>query len=79
MTFSNNVQAEKASILVANGNLDDTVANINPSDISENIGDFAQASQSQVEQAIQAAKAAQPQWEQTPIERRRHCKQLAMN
>ncbi|NMU25252.1 aldehyde dehydrogenase family protein, partial [Vibrio parahaemolyticus] len=48
----------------------DTIANINPSDISENIGDFAQASVSQVEQTIQAAKAAQPEWEKTPIERK---------
>ncbi len=37
-----------------------TIANINPSDISENLGHFAQASQVQVQQAISAAKHAQP-------------------
>nr|PMK97985.1 aldehyde dehydrogenase [Vibrio cyclitrophicus] len=47
-----------------------TVANINPSDISENIGNFAQASAEQVQQAISAAKHAQPEWEKTPIERK---------
>ncbi|MBC7003136.1 aldehyde dehydrogenase family protein [Photobacterium sp. BZF1] len=47
-----------------------TVANINPSDISENLGDFAQASQAQVQQAIDAANAAQPEWEKTPLERK---------
>lgn len=47
-----------------------TVANINPSDISENLGDFAQASQAQVQQAIDAANAAQPEWEKTPMERK---------
>ncbi|MDV5168480.1 aldehyde dehydrogenase family protein [Photobacterium rosenbergii] len=47
-----------------------TVANINPSDISENLGDFAQASQAQVQLAIDAANAAQPEWEKTPMERK---------
>ena len=45
-----------------------TVSNINPSDISENLGEFSQASEWQVQQAIQAAKQAQPKWEKTPIE-----------
>ncbi|MGF1868570.1 aldehyde dehydrogenase family protein [Photobacterium indicum] len=45
-----------------------TVANINPSDISQQLGDFAQASQQQVQQAIDAAKTAQPEWEKTPLE-----------
>ncbi|NOH71307.1 aldehyde dehydrogenase family protein [Vibrio pectenicida] len=45
-----------------------TVSNINPSDISENLGEFSQASEWQVQQAIQAAKQAQPTWEKTPIE-----------
>lgn len=40
-----------------------TVANINPSDISQQLGNFAQASQQQVQQAIDAAKTAQPEWE----------------
>ncbi|EGU41450.1 hypothetical protein VII00023_06332 [Vibrio ichthyoenteri ATCC 700023] len=47
-----------------------TVSNINPSDISENLGEFAQASEAQVQQAISAAKQAQPEWEKTPIERK---------
>ncbi|MCQ1057840.1 aldehyde dehydrogenase family protein [Photobacterium sp. ZSDE20] len=47
-----------------------TVANINPSDISQNLGYFAQASQAQVLQAIAAANNAQPEWEKTPLERK---------
>ncbi len=45
-----------------------TVENINPSDISENIGNVAQASVEQVNQAISAAKTAQSLWEKTPLE-----------
>lgn len=45
-----------------------TVENINPSDISENIGNVAQASTAQVQEAIDAAKTAQPEWEKTPLE-----------
>jgi len=71
MTFINNVQAETALYIGGEWQAGvDTVANINPSDISENLGNFAQASQSQVEHAIQAAKQAQPEWEKTPIERK---------
>ncbi len=40
-----------------------TISNINPSDISQNLGEFAQASQQQVQLAIDAARAAQPEWE----------------
>ncbi len=47
-----------------------TIVNINPSDISDKIGDFAQASVSQVEQAIKAANVAQPLWEATPLEKK---------
>lgn len=47
-----------------------TVSNINPSDISQNLGNFAQASEQQVQQAITAAKQAQPEWEKTPLERK---------
>ena len=39
-----------------------TVDNINPSDLSDSLGRFAQASAEQTEQAIAAARAAQPQW-----------------
>jgi len=45
-----------------------TVANINPSDISDNVGDIAQASTCQVNEAILAAKTAQPLWEKTALE-----------
>ena len=47
-----------------------TIENINPSDISENIGNVAQASTEQVNEAIKAAKVAQPQWEKTPLEQK---------
>ncbi|GIC79299.1 aldehyde dehydrogenase family protein [Moritella sp. F3] len=47
-----------------------TIANINPSDISQNLGNFAQANTAQVHQAISAAKHAQPTWEKTPLERK---------
>jgi len=47
-----------------------TIENINPSDISENIGNIAQASVAQVNEAISAAKIAQPQWEKTPLEQK---------
>ncbi|HHB1593466.1 TPA: aldehyde dehydrogenase family protein [Vibrio campbellii] len=71
MTFINNVQAEKSLYIAGEWQSGiNTIANINPSDISENLGDFAQASEAQVEQAIQAAKIAQPEWEKTPIERK---------
>ncbi|WP_296274124.1 aldehyde dehydrogenase family protein, partial [Psychrobacter sp. UBA6730] len=47
-----------------------TVANINPSDITETIGEFAQASSDQVKDAIAAARHAQPKWEATPLEKK---------
>ncbi len=47
-----------------------TIENINPSDISENIGNVAQASVDQVNEAIQAAKKAQPIWEATSLEQK---------
>lgn len=47
-----------------------TISNINPSDISQNLGEFAQASQQQVQHAIDAARAAQPEWEKTPLEQK---------
>lgn len=71
MTSLNNVQAEKSLYIGGEWQSGiNTVANINPSDISENLGDFAQASEAQVQEAIQAAKQAQPEWEKTPIERK---------
>ena len=48
----------------------DTIANVNPSDITETIGEFAQASSDQVKDAIAAARHAQPKWEATPLEKK---------
>ena len=48
----------------------DTITNINPSDITETIGEFAQASSDQVKDAIAAARQAQPKWEATPLEKK---------
>ncbi|TKE95854.1 aldehyde dehydrogenase family protein [Vibrio kanaloae] len=71
MTQLQNVQAENALYIGGEWQAGvSTVTNINPSDISENIGNFAQASAEQVQQAISAAKHAQPEWEKTPIERK---------
>lgn len=66
-----NVAAEKALYIGGEWQSgESTVSNINPSDIAENLGEFAQASEAQVQQAIAAAKQAQPEWEHTPIERK---------
>ena len=48
----------------------DTIANINPSDITETIGEFSQASSKQVQDAIAAARRAQPKWEAMPLEKK---------
>ena len=47
-----------------------TVRNINPSDITQNLGTFAQASSEQIEQCLQSAKEAQPIWAQVPLEQK---------
>jgi len=47
-----------------------TIENINPSDISDNVGNIAQASTAQVQEAINAAHIAQPIWEKTPLEQK---------
>ncbi|MGA0927545.1 MAG: aldehyde dehydrogenase family protein, partial [Burkholderiaceae bacterium] len=47
-----------------------TVANINPSDLSDVIGHFAQASAAQLNDALEAARQAQPLWERTSLEKR---------
>ncbi len=44
--------------------------NINPSDITEVIGEYAQADKAQTEAAIAAAKAAQPAWAATTPQQR---------
>jgi aldehyde dehydrogenase (NAD+) len=46
------------------------IANTNPSDIKDTIGEFAQASSKQVQQAIDCANLAQPAWENTSLEQR---------
>ena len=64
MTYNNNT-------LYINGEWqksDNTVNNINPSDISDSIGWFSQASTKQVEEAIDAAKKAQKIWQKTSLE-----------
>ena len=48
----------------------DTIANINPSDVTEIIGEFSQASGDQVQDAIVAARLAQPKWEAVPMEKK---------
>lgn len=47
-----------------------TLANINPSDTRDIIGDFAQGSISQLNDAVQAARAAQPKWWTVGIQKR---------
>lgn len=47
-----------------------TVENRNPSDVSDVIGHFAQASTAQLDQALEAAKSAQRIWGQTGLEKR---------
>ncbi|MDP7121879.1 MAG: aldehyde dehydrogenase family protein [Candidatus Marinimicrobia bacterium] len=47
-----------------------SIANINPSDTNDNIGQYAQASISQLEDALNASKVAQQQWAMTGLEQR---------
>lgn len=47
-----------------------TVNNVNPSDVSDSLGEFAQASTGQTREAIAAARAAQPQWYARGLEHR---------
>lgn len=71
MTEANNIPSENALYIAGEWQSGvSTIENINPSDISENLGHFAQASEDQVHHAISAAKVAQPEWEKTPIERK---------
>ena len=46
--------------------------NINPSDVSDIIGHTASASSSQVEDAIAAARAAQPAWDAVKLEEKKN-------
>jgi aldehyde dehydrogenase (NAD+) len=48
----------------------DEVANINPSDLSDTIGHYAQADSAQLQRALDAAQAAQREWGEAGIERR---------
>ena len=45
-----------------------TVINRNPSNLDDIIGHYAQADNAQAAQAVDAARAAQPGWAQTPLE-----------
>ena len=46
------------------------IENINPSDLTDKIGTFAQASAEQLDQALDAAKAAQAEWAAYGLERK---------
>ena len=46
------------------------VANLNPSDLSDTIGHFAQASAADLDRAVAAAREAQPKWWAAGIQRR---------
>ena len=46
------------------------VANINPSDLSDTIGMYAQADSAQLQRALEAAKQAQLEWANTGLEKR---------
>ncbi|MDR5900910.1 aldehyde dehydrogenase family protein [Halomonas icarae] len=47
-----------------------SIANVNPSDTSDIVGEYAQASVAQVEEAISAARQGQKQWARTGLEHR---------
>lgn len=47
-----------------------TTTNINPSDLSDTIGEYALANAGQVESAIEAARSAQPAWAGAGLEQR---------
>ena len=49
---------------------DSEIANINPSDLSDTIGHYAQASGEQLERALDAAEQAQREWAATGLEAR---------
>jgi aldehyde dehydrogenase (NAD+) len=49
---------------------DSTIDNVNPSDVSDVVGRFAQASSEQAHEAIAAAAAAQPDWYAAGLEHR---------
>ncbi|MEK9925648.1 MAG: aldehyde dehydrogenase family protein, partial [Alphaproteobacteria bacterium] len=47
-----------------------TIENINPSDLADVIGHFAQADASQLDKALDAARQAQKEWAATGLEAR---------
>ena len=49
---------------------DHEVPNINPSDIADVVGEYAQASRKQAEEAVAAAREAFPKWRQSTIQQR---------
>lgn len=49
---------------------EDVIANINPSDTTDNIGFFSQASKAQVNYAIATARQGQKEWQQYPLEKK---------
>ena len=49
------------------------IENRNPSDITDLIGHYAQASTAQVDQALDAARRAQAEWAAYGLERKQMC------
>jgi len=48
----------------------DASKNVNPSDLSDVVGEYARADRAQAEQAIAAARAAFPKWSMTTLQER---------
>ena len=48
----------------------DPIANINPSDVTDTIGLYAQATAAQLDHAVAVAKDAQREWQKTGLEQR---------
>ncbi len=46
------------------------IANVNPSDLTDTIGHYAQADAAQLQRALDAAETAQPEWARAGLERR---------
>ncbi len=51
---------------------DQSISNINPSDISDKLDEFSQANAAQVNEAISSAKEAHKNWSKTPLEQRQN-------
>lgn len=65
MNFKTGKNLYIAGEWISGGN---TNENVNPSDITDIVGNFSQANKKQTEEAIDAARAAQPLWSSKPLE-----------